>query len=355
MIKLNKQPPHLLQNYRENYASLDGLRAYAAIGIVLMHVMVNMSVKPTINIMTDKVIPWFSSFTLLFMIISAFSMCCGYYERVKEGAITPAKFYAKRYHRTWPFFAMMVMISFAMDPSWSTFCQSFADLPMCFNLLPNPNIEVIGVGWFLGTVFTFYMLFPFFTFLLDNKKRRWMVLLLSLVFCYIAIVYFGTPDFVVKPIDKVNIIYSAPFFISGGMIYLYRQGIKTWVEKRWMIALTPCLVLTVLRFVVDIKGLFILPDLIVFSSWLIYAIGSKDIVLNNRVAKYLSGISMEIYLCHMMFFRVASMLHLDKFIHNNDMLYVATCIATLIGAICFSHVIKYYVFKRIEKNRGYFK
>lgn len=43
------------------------------------------------------------------------------------------------------------------------------------------------------------------------------------------------------------------------------------------------------------------------------------------------------------------MLHLDKFIHNNDMLYVATCIATLIGAICFSHVIKYYVFKLLKK------
>ena len=105
-----------------------------------------------------------------------------------------------------------------------------------------------------------------------------------------------------------------------------------------MIALSSCLVLIVLRFVGDIKGLFILPDL-------------KDIVLNNKVAKYQSGISMEIYLCHMMFFRVASMLHLDKFIHNNDMLYVATCIATLIGAICFSHVIKYYVFKRIENKR----
>ena len=117
-----------------------------------------------------------------------------------------------------------------------------------------------------------------------------------------------------------------------------------------MIALASCLVLTILRFVADIKDLFILPDLIVFSTWLIYAIGSKNIVLNNRVAKYLSGISMEIYLCHMMFFRVASMLHLDKFIHNNDMLYVATCIATLIGAIFFSHVIKYYVFKRIENK-----
>lgn len=202
-------------------------------------------IKPSDNILTGNVIPMFTNFTLLFMIISAFSMCCGYYERVKSGAITPAKFYAKRYHRTWPFFAMMVVISFAMDPSWSTFCQSFADLTMCFNLLPNPNIEVIGVGWFLGTVFTFYMLFPFFTFLLDNKKRGWMVLVLSLLFCYIAIVYFGTPDFVVKPIDKVNIIYSAPFFVAGGMIYLYRQGLKNWVEKHWIIALASCLVLTI--------------------------------------------------------------------------------------------------------------
>lgn len=138
------------------------------------------------------------------------------------------------------------------------------------------------------------------------------------------------------------------------MIYLYRLGIKSWVEKHWIIVLASCLVLTILRFVVDIKGLFILPDLIVFAAWLIYAIGSKDVVLNNRVAKYLSGISMEIYLCHMMFFRVASLLHLDKFIHNNDMLYVATCIATLFGAICFSHVVKYYVFPFMENKYDYY-
>ena len=315
-----------------------------------MHVQANMAIKPSVNVLTSDVIPWFTNFTLLFMIISAFSMCCGYYERVKTGTITPAKFYAKRYHRTWPFFAMMVVISFVMEPSWSTFCQSFADLTMCFNLLPNPNIEVIGVGWFLGTVFTFYMLFPFFTFLLDNKKRGWMVMLLSLVFCYITITYFGTPDFVVKPIDKVNIIYSAPFFIVGGMIFLYRHGIKSWAAKHWVITLALCLILSVLRFVIDIKSLFILPDLLVFAAWLIYAIGSKDAVLNNRVVRYLSGISMEIYLCHMMFYRVASMLHLDKFIKQCDLLYIATCVATLIGAICFSHVMKYYVLPCIEKN-----
>ena len=122
-----------------------------------------------------------------------------------------------------------------------------------------------------------------------------------------------------------------------------------------MIALASCLVLTILRFVVDIKGLFILPDLLVFAAWLMYAIGSKDIVLNNKVVKYLSVISMEIYLCHMMLFRVASMFHLERSIHNNDMLNVATCIATLIGAICFSHVIKYYVFPFVESKLSSYK
>ena len=122
------------------------------------------------------------------------------------------------------------------------------------------------------------------------------------------------------------------------------------MEKHWIIALASCLVLTILRFVVDIKGLFILPDLLVFAAWLMYAIGSKNIVLNNKVVKYLSGISMEIYLCHMMFFRVASMFHLERSIHINDMLNVATCIATLIGAICFSHVVKYYSFRYLENS-----
>lgn len=106
---------------RENYSSQDGLHAYAAVGIVLMHVQANLVIKPSDNILTCNVIPWFTNFTLLFMIISAFSMCCRYYERVKSGAVTPAKFYAKRYHRAWPFFTMMLMISFVMEPSWSTF------------------------------------------------------------------------------------------------------------------------------------------------------------------------------------------------------------------------------------------
>ncbi len=151
------------------YESLDGLRAYAAIGIVMMHVLANMAVRPADNYLTNTVIPYFTNFTLLFMMVSAFSVCCGYYERVKNGLIRPNDFYRKRYRRLLPFFALMVVISVAVDHSKEALYEGFADLTLCFNLLPNPNIEIVGVGWFIGTVFTFYLLFPFFTFLLDNR------------------------------------------------------------------------------------------------------------------------------------------------------------------------------------------
>ena len=109
-------PPHLLNKVKSNhYESLDGLRAYAAIGIVMMHVLANITVKPSGNFLTDAVIPYFTNFTLLFMVVSAFSVCCGYYDRVKNGTIMPNDFYRKRYRRLLPFFALMTVISLAKD------------------------------------------------------------------------------------------------------------------------------------------------------------------------------------------------------------------------------------------------
>lgn len=307
-----------------------------------MHVQANMSIKPSANYLTSTIANM-ACLTLLFMMVSAFSMCCGYYDRVRTGAITPQEFYSKRYHRAWPFFAMMVMIAFLMEPSWNTFCQTFADLTLCFNLLPNPQIEIIGVGWFLGLVFTFYMLFPFFTFLLSSKKKGWMVLILSLLFCYIEQTYFCRESVG----HSVTIVHHAPYFIVGGLAYLYRNEIKSWHKVVKYVILIVGVLLQVVTNKLHIQ-LFIFPVMLMYVGFLIYAISSNEIILNNRITKYLSGISMEIYLCHMMFFRVASMLHLEKFIHQRDLLFALTFIVTLVGAVCFSHVTKYLVIPKIE-------
>ena len=139
-----------------------------------MHVLSNITLKPSENYLTLKLIPFFTDFTLLFMIVSGFSLCCGYYERFKKGTITPNSFYKKRYARILPYFACLCLLDLVMNPSRGAFFETFANLTLCFNLLPNPHITVIGVGWFLGVVFVFYLLFPFFVFMTDNKRRAWL-------------------------------------------------------------------------------------------------------------------------------------------------------------------------------------
>lgn len=339
-------PPPLNNINKERYDSLDGLRTFAALGIVVMHVLSNIVVKPSGSLLTERVIPFFSQFTLMFMLISAFSMCCGYYYRFRNNQISLDDFYRKRYVRILPFFALLVLLDVVLSPSLASIYEGFADVTLAFGLLPNANIKVIGVGWFLGVIFVFYMLFPFFTFLIGCKRRAWWVFLIAWGLCYLADNYF-TPS-----AGRGNIVYSSIFFISGGLIFLYRETlVRTVRQWRWGFG-----ALCILTFVVymSFPGINKMPlgfetsMVILFSLWVIYAIGCDDCILQNRFTKYISGISMEIYLCHMVIFRVIERVHLEKYIGNADMLYVLTCLLTIVGAIAFSHVVKFWFFPKVK-------
>ncbi len=65
------------------YKNLDGLKVIAAFGIVAMHVSSNMG-HLTLEIATN-VIGSMTHFVKLFLILSGFGMCCGYYEKFKRG------------------------------------------------------------------------------------------------------------------------------------------------------------------------------------------------------------------------------------------------------------------------------
>lgn len=84
-----------------------------------------------------------------------------------------------------------------------------------------------------------------------------------------------------------------------------------------------------------------------FTLWLLYAIGSTDLVLNNKIVKYLSTISMEIYLAHMVIYRVVEKIHIENYIQQNDILYIVTALLTIVGVICFAHVMKFYIVNKI--------
>lgn len=73
------------KNKYNRYPGLDGLRTIACIGIILMH----MAVKDNNNYVLPDMAAWiigsFTDFVFLFMAISAFGLCCGYYEKFLRG------------------------------------------------------------------------------------------------------------------------------------------------------------------------------------------------------------------------------------------------------------------------------
>ena len=309
---------------KEHYGAIDGLRTIACIGIVMMHLAANTDYSIT-GFFYNSMIPSFTNFVFLFMTVSAFGMCCGYYHKIMNNQINLSDFYTKRFKKILPFFALLVLIDVLLSPSLDSIYEAFADLTLLFGFLPNAgNISVIGVGWFLGLIFVFYICFPFYCVLIKNKKRAWIAFFLSLIFNFVCSVYFD--------VGRTNILYSSCYLIAGGLIYLYRTNIRS--LNQWAL-LAAVLFSVVLYYLI---GANTLTCLLVSSSLLIYAISNRGRVLQNKFTAFISTISMEMYLSHMVIFRIVEKLGLHQVIGNDWLQYCLTLIIVLFGTVIFSIV-----------------
>lgn len=313
---------------KKHYNAIDGLRTIACFGIVLMHVAANNTYDIS-GFVYDKLIASFTNFVFLFMVISAFGMCCGYFDKILNNQISLETFYFKRYSKILPFFAFLVLIDIIMSPSKASLIEGFADVTLLFGLFPN-DISVIGVGWFLGLIFAFYLIFPFYCVLIKTKKRAWAAFVISLLLNYVGGSYFD--------IGRTNIIYCLCYLIAGGLIYLYRGELESFSNKyRWS-SLGIIVVTVVLYFLI---GGNTITMLLVSASMLVYALGrNRRGVLLNPFTKFISSISMEIYLSHMVIFRVIERLSINTIIGNGWVQYAVTVVIVLVGTIIFSTVMK---------------
>ena len=318
----------------DRYEGIDGLKAYAIIGIALMHVLANGEYGIG-GFVFERLIPSFTNLVFLFMMVSGFGMCCGYYQKIVNQKISVEDFYKKRYIKIWPYFALLCALDFVISPSKESLFEVFANLTLCQGLLPNAKISVIGVSWTLAVIFVFYMLFPFFCFLIGNKKRAWGVAVAALVFNWLCSNYFNA--------GRTNIVYDAVYFIAGGLIFLYRKELAEFASKHKVIAGAILLIATVAYFAVDGNTLTMLFFCV---AALIYTLGCKrGGVLVNPVAKFLGGISFEIYLRHMVIYRVLEKLHIIHLFGNGLLAYIFTAVAVICGSVVFSVCAKWFLNK----------
>lgn len=281
-----------------HYGALDGLRAYSAIGVAMMHILSNGKYKVS-GFVFDPFIQSLGNLVFLFMMISAFSMCCGYYDR-----------------------------------------------------LINQEISVIGIGWFLGLIFVFYMIFPFFCYLISNRNRAWGTFIISMIFNVICRIYFFDNNHVISGFDvRGNIIYSAMFFMLGGILFLYKNSIYEFCQKKKILIALLTVIIAGIYFYQGKSEPFIM--LVLFGLLLIYSIASQNNtgkILSNKFTKFIGNISLEIYLCHMVFYRMIEKVHMNHLFGNEILSYIVTVIMTLACAIIFSCVVKYLLEKMMQKK-----
>ena len=81
---------------KERYEGIDGLKAFAIIGIALIHMLSNGKCGIE-GFVFSQLIPSSTNLVFLFMMVSGFGMCCGYYQKIVDRRISIEEFYSKRY------------------------------------------------------------------------------------------------------------------------------------------------------------------------------------------------------------------------------------------------------------------
>lgn len=179
------------------------------------------------------------------------------------------------------------------------------------------------------------MLFPFFCFLIGNKKRAWGVAVAALIFNWLCDNYFKA--------GRTNIVYDAIYFIAGGLVFLYRNELVKCVSKYNVVAGAILLIATVAYFALGGST----STLLFFCvAALVYTLGcNRGGVLVNPVAKFLGGICFEIYLCHMVIYRMFEKLHIIHLYGNGLFAYIFTAVAVICGSVVFSVCAKWFLNK----------
>lgn len=332
------------------FASLDGLRAISCIGIMMMHIQANTYYEVQ-GFTWSVLIPSFTHLVILFLMLSGFGMCAGYLEKFWNGTIDLAAFYKRRYTRLLPFFVFLMLIAFIMEPSVHHLYDISMEVSLLYGLLPNNALDVIGVGWTIGVIFLFYLLFPAFSVLMRKKKTAWISLFVSLWVQFICLQYYFTGNFVNELFTpRHNFLYCAPYFIAGGIIFLYKDSLRSLCSSwKRCFFLVLCVVISILYYFVPKKigTINILPylNLVLYSAWISYFVGVDSKIMCNSVMKFLGSISMEIYLSHMFVFRAFERLGILYKFGNRGGGYICIVILTLLGTVCLAVVWRFVVSK----------
>jgi peptidoglycan/LPS O-acetylase OafA/YrhL len=139
--------------------ALFGLRAAAALAVVLFHLAPNVKLPDGLGFIAN----YFGLGVQLFFVLSGFSLM----HSTSGSLLRPGwqnEYFLKRFFRIAPSFYVM-LVTFAIYNrlvwgAWPSLREIAANLTFVFNLLPGSHESIVWAGWTVGVEMLFYALFP---------------------------------------------------------------------------------------------------------------------------------------------------------------------------------------------------
>lgn len=147
-------------------------------------------------------------------------------------------------------------------------------------------------------------------------------------YIYVPVLFYDRKICYGKFCDASFILYCLPYFLIGGIVYLYKDEIERFVNQFKVISLCVVLALTVGYYitpdVINSINIVVIKTLILYTGWLGLALGYDNRLMNNKFTNYISNLSMEMYLSHMVVFRIVEKIGIMERIESPVIRYMTT-------------------------------
>lgn len=109
---------------------------------------------------------------------------------------------------------------------------------------------------------------------------------------------------------------------------MYKDEIERFINQFKVISLCVVLALTVGYYitpdVINSINIVVIKTLILYTGWLSLALGYDNRLMNNKFTNYISNLSMEMYLSHMVVFRIVEKIGITERIESPIIRYMIT-------------------------------
>lgn len=277
----------MIQAVPQRNTSIDGLRGYAALTVMLYH----FGPDYFTNEASLKWL-WFGDYgPHIFFMISG--LVIGLISGGQRRALVP--FLKRRYHRLaptyWAALALTAIVLILFTDRGPSVQQFVANVSLTHKAIGFDHVDI--VYWTLIVEVTFYLLFALILLPLKSIRTQWVVLGAWLILSYLSLVltvFGGAEHLAFKALQQVFILQHAPFFIIGLVMAYARQG----SFNRTLLLLVVLSYIHIWLMYPSSRAAYLSGGFVIFSALVFY----HSPLLSSKYLQLLGWISYPLYLTH---------------------------------------------------------